>query len=191
MKQLREQLVLKGAEVVTLNQTKLADGGVTLVLKVKGPMTKELADVLRCRNQVYNLNDNPYPSLKSLTLEHEISSCEMQCLGLKLKPSMVTGFTVEPKTTAGAEGEMELHFRLKFSDYADELNSMFSEADDAFDLAIVALQANLFDAAPSGKDEGEGEAGGTKVDMSPKKGPEPVAPKPNAKKDAEAAAAKS
>jgi hypothetical protein len=175
MKLLREQLVLKDAETVSLTHTKVTDG-TTTVLLVKGPLTLELADVLRCRNQCYNLNDNPYPSLKSLSLEHEISSCELSALGIGLQPTIVTGFTIRPDEAAQADARLELHFRLKFSTGAKALLDMFLQASGKFDLSLRALQRNLFDAAPSGK-EGDGPEGGTKVDMTDKPEEEKPGPK--------------
>ncbi|MDQ2899226.1 MAG: hypothetical protein M3Y07_05420 [Acidobacteriota bacterium] len=164
MKTLRESLVLTGARAISLLRQVTKDGN-TFVLLVKGPLSPGLADTLRCRNQIYNLNDNPYPALKSLALDHEISSCEMSVAGHGLlQPTVVAGFTIKPSEAADADGALELSFRLKFSTGKKELNAMLdSVKDNPFDLALVALQANLFDAEPS---KGDGPDGGTAVDLS-------------------------
>jgi len=176
VKTLREQLILKDAQAVSLTMTSVTDG-ITSVLLVKGPLTVELADILRCRNQAFTLNDTPCPILKSLSLDHEISSCEMVTLGVSLQPSMVTGFTVKRDEAAQADGALEVQFRLKFSSKEKALTELFIQAASGlFDLSLVALQRNLFDAAPSGK-EGDGPDGGTKVDMTGDKPEETPGPK--------------
>ncbi len=171
MKSLRESLTLTGARAISLLQQITKDGD-TFVLQVKGPFSTALADTLRCRNQVYNLNDNPYPSLKSLALDHEISSCEMSIpTHASLQPTMVTGFTIKPSEAAEADGAMEVSFRLKFSTGRKELRALMDAVKDhPFDLGLVALQNNLFDAEPSTK-TGDGAAGGTPIDMGEKQEP--------------------
>jgi len=165
MKTLRESLTLTGAKAVSLVQQITKDGD-TFILHVKGPFSTGLADTLRCRNQVYNLNDNPYPALKSLALDHEISSCELSIpTHAALQPTIVTGFVIKPSEAADADGAMELFFRMKFSTGRKELRALVDAVkDNPFDLGLIALQANLFDAEPAGT--GDGPAGGTKVDVA-------------------------
>ena len=164
MKTLRESLVINEARAISLLRQITKDGN-TFVLQVKGTLTPELATTLRCRNQVFNLNDNPYPGLKSFALDHEISSCEFSAAGLgtALQPTVVAGFTIKPSEAADADGELEVSFRLKFSTGKKELNTMLDAVkDNPFELSLVALQNNLFDAEPS---KGDGPEGGTRVDM--------------------------
>ena len=164
MKTLREALVLTDARAISLLRQTTRDGW-TYVLVVKGPLNPALADTLRCRNQVYNLNDNPYPALKSFALDHEISSCELSVPGnTNMQPTVVAGFTIKPSESADADGALEVHFRMKFSSGERELNSLMRAVkDNPFDLSLLALQASLFDAEPSKTD---GPEGGTAVDLS-------------------------
>jgi hypothetical protein len=166
MTSLRESLVLTSAKVLGLNQTVRKGGDSTFVLHIVGPLTPDLAETLRCRNQVFNLNDNPYPSLKSLALGHEISNCELTVAGRSsLLPTVVTGFVITPDDAADGAGKLELSFRLKFSSGRKELRSLVDAVrDNEFDLALQALQGGLFD-APATK--GDGPEGGTRIDMGP------------------------
>jgi hypothetical protein len=166
MKSLRESLVLSGAKVLGLNQTVVKGGDSTFVLHIIGPLTPDLAGALRCRNQVFNLNDNPYPGLKSLALDHKISNSELSVAGrTSLFPVVVTGFTVTPDDAADGAGKLEVSFRLKFSSGRKELRSLVDAVkDNEFDLALMAMQGGLFD-EPTAK--GDGPDGGTKIDMGP------------------------
>jgi hypothetical protein len=164
MKQLRETLVLTDARAISLLRQITKDGN-TYVLQVKGPLTPELADTLRCRNQVYNIHDQPYAALKSFAMDHQISACELSALNMpKLQPSMVTGFIIKPNEEADADGELEVFFRMKFSVGKKELNGLLDTVDgNPFDLSLLSLQQSLFDMPSSTED---GPEGGTKVDMS-------------------------
>jgi hypothetical protein len=170
MKELRESLVLTDARATSLSRDFLKEGGSTFVLHVEGPLTPELADTLRCRQQVYDQNDSPWRSLKALSLDHAVSACEMSVLRMKLRPTVVTGFTIKPNDSALADGlALRLHFRLKFAEGGTELNSLADrlEKTNEFDLALVALQQSLFDVVDGefddvpetdeGRDESEAE----------------------------------
>jgi hypothetical protein len=169
MKTLRESLTMTEAYAVSLLRQVTKDGS-TYVLKLKAVMTPAMADALRCRNQVYTLNDNPCPGLQSLKLDHEISSCELMALRLTLTPSIVTGFTIQPAELADSDGDLELHFRMKFSQGRKELNALLDTvANNPFELTLMALQGNLFDAESTSA--GDGPDGGTKVDMTEEETP--------------------
>jgi hypothetical protein len=187
MKTLRETLTLTGARCLSLNRIP-TKAGYTCVLKVKGPLNPVLADTLRCRNQAFTLNDTPYASLSSFTLDHEISSCELAVRGhAKIQPSIVTGFKIVPSEAADADGALEVHFRMKFLGKSRELNELCDSVDNnPFDLAVIALQESLFDPQPTG----DGPEGGTKVDLTgdgaaPSAAEEPAS-KPRGKKAAAA-----
>ena len=168
MKTLRETLTLTDARCVSLNRIPTKEGH-TCVLKVKGPLNPELADTLRCRNQAFTLNDTPYASLSSFKLDHEISSCELAVRGHgKLQPTIVTGFTIIPSEAADADGDLEVHFRLKFAGKSKELNAICDAVDNnPFDLSLIALQESLFEPQPTG----DGPEGGTAIDMGDKPAP--------------------
>lgn len=168
MKTLRATLTLTGARCLSLNRIPTKDG-TTCVFKVKGPFSPAMADTLRCRNQAFTLNDNPYPFVTSFKLDHEISSCELAILGHgPLQPTIVTGFEIAPSAAADADGSLELHFRMKFLGKTKELNAIFDAVDNnPFDLALIGLQENLFDSEPSKVD---GPAGGTRIDMGEEPG---------------------
>ena len=173
MKTLRATLTLTGARCLSLNRIPTKDG-TTCVFKVKGPFSPAMADTLRCRNQAFTLNDNPYPFVTSFKLDHEISSCELAILGHgSLQPTIVTGFEIAPSAAADADGSLELHFRMKFLGKTKELNAIFDAVDNnPFDLALIGLQENLFDSEPSKVD---GPAGGTRIDMgAPQEPPNPL-----------------
>lgn len=174
MTQLRESLVLSDARAISLLRQVTKDGW-TYVLQIRGPLTPDLADTLQCRNQTYKANNDLYPSLKSLSLDHQISTCELSVLNLSpLQPTVVTGFTIKPSEAADAEHTLELHFRLKFTRGLKELNALLSAVrDNPFDLTLQSLQGGLFDVATTSngaaaEDEPEGEEG-EEGDETPKR----------------------
>ena len=162
MKQLRETLVVTDGRVLKLERFPTKQG-VTCVLRIKGPLNPDLADTLRCRNQAFTLNDTPYPSLSSFTLDHEISSCELSVPGHeRIQPTIVTGFKIVPSDAAEADGALEVHFRMKFLGMAKELNALCDSVENRpFDLALISLQESLFDPQPTG----DGPEGGSRIDM--------------------------
>lgn len=169
MNTLREALILTDARAISLTRQITKDGN-TFVLIVKGPLTPELAETLRCRNQAYNLSDTPYPSLKALSLDHEIFNCELTvpipgAFGPGLKPTVVTGFSIRPSEAADADGALDLTFRMKFTVGKNELNALLDAVgNNPFDLSLLSLQGGLFD--QTSKTEFDGAAGGTRVDVT-------------------------
>ena len=162
MTHLREILTLTDARIMKLERFPTKEG-LTCVLRVKGTLTPELAETLRCRNQAFTINDTPYGSLSSFTLDHEISSCELAVKGHgKIQPTIVTGFKIIPSEAADADGSLEIHFRLKFLGKSKELNAICDSVTNMpFDLALIALQESLFEPQPTG----DGPEGGSRIDM--------------------------
>lgn len=167
MKQLREVLTLTDAEIIGLHRTPVKVGS-TYVIKVEAPFTFEIAEVLGCQNQTFNLDRKPY--LNTVKLEnHDISACEFSVPRVpKIQPTVVTGFSIAPSEKADEEGELKISFRIKFVGAEPKigriLNDVFDEyAAKTIDFSIIALQENLYDAA---KPKGDGPAGGKRVPMS-------------------------
>jgi hypothetical protein len=153
-----------------------ADPEPTTVLVISAPLTVGLADALKCRDMSFTLNDNPRQFEGKFGLPLELGEADAEIV----LPAFTGGVdTLRPfkiwKFRIGHETDLQLgvEFRAHFKGAADAQvigDLLQSVNQDPFTVSIVSLQGELFaEKAPETK--GDGPAGGSRVDMSPVKGP--------------------
>jgi hypothetical protein len=161
---LRNELKLSNAYFDSLTKFP-KDPEPSRVLVITAPLTPTIAEVLQRRDMIYDINDNPRKFEGGFVVESELVDVEIK-LGrlngalLPLSPKAIRKFRVGHD----AKENLTLTFRVHFVGYGDVLDEWTDEINNkAFDVVIMSRQGELFshDDKPA-----DGEAGGTRVDMS-------------------------
>lgn len=162
---LRNELKLPRAKIVDMTKYP-KNPEPSRVLTLTLPLTTELADVLKCREMCYDLNDNQRKFDGGFGLEHELTDCEIKLTRengslLPLSPKTIRKFRIGHD----AKDRLTLTLRVHFSGYGQLLEEWSDEINDKeFDASVLSLQGELFPAP--GTENQDGAAGGKRVDMS-------------------------
>lgn len=139
----------------------------TTVLVIQVPLTPSIADVLKCRNMAYNLNDVPNQFEGTFGLPYKLVDVELKLSEqngslLSFMPNLITKLRIGHD----AKDNLMLTLRAHFygHGYAEALNDWANATNTKeFEACLVSLQGNLFELAEK---KGDGAAGGTRVNMS-------------------------
>jgi hypothetical protein len=164
MSQQQTALICKDATIDSLHRIPTNKNGDTWMLHITCPLTPDMADVLSARQQCFTLDDKPVPDTE-VKKGHQWNTTEFSVAGHTLmRPEMVTGFSIKPSKLAGADGDLELAFRIKFKgakSVGNLLNKLMDRVGaEEFDLSVLPLQGSFFSA------ESEDTGDGTRVELS-------------------------
>lgn len=165
---LRNELKLPNAKIVDLTKYPRSPEP-SRVLVLVCPLKPTIAEVLKCRDMCYDINDNPRHFEGGFGLDYELADCEIKLARsngalVPLAPRVIKKFRIGHD----AKENLTLTLRVHFVGYGSALEEWSDDINDKdFDAAILSLQGELFPVEdPATTKKKDGPAGGTRVEMS-------------------------